>query len=217
MTTKTKDRRPTEAERDRRRADEREQMREAVEALQTSEGWQRWLRLRRHFHSYSFRNQLLIALQCPEATRVAGFRRWLELGYAVRKGEHGIKIAAPCPPSKKAVERWRRVGADPEDKPRTYFRLVAVFDTLSRVRARRPRSLEAWSGGWRRWRPTAAGKRRRQAGGARRATSACRRASAGPVRRSPHRSPAGRGPHPPPMVARLRRAEGARRPAPGGP
>ncbi len=128
MTTKTKDRRPTEAERDRRRAAEREQMREAVEALQTSEGWQRWLRVRRHFHSYSLRNQLLIAEQCPEATRVAGFRRWLELGYAIRKGERGIRISAPCPPSKKTIERWRNSGADPKEKPPTYFRLVAVFD-----------------------------------------------------------------------------------------
>ena len=92
MTTKTKERRPSEADRDRRRAAEREQMREAVDALQTSEGWQRWLRVRRHFHRYSLHNQLLIADQCPEATQVAGFRRWLEIGYAVRKGERGIRI-----------------------------------------------------------------------------------------------------------------------------
>jgi antirestriction protein ArdC len=128
MTTKTKDRRPTERERERRRAAEREQMREAVEALQTSEGWQHWLRVRRHFHCYSLHNQLLIADQCPEATRVAGFRRWLEIGYAVRKGERGIRIWAPCPPSKKAIERWKKAGADPHHKPRTYFRLAAVFD-----------------------------------------------------------------------------------------
>jgi antirestriction protein ArdC len=128
MTTKTKERRPSEADRDRRRAAEREQMREAVDALQTSEGWQRWLRVRRHFHRYSLHNQLLIAYQCPEATQVAGFRRWLEIGYAVRKGERGIRIWAPCPPSKKAIERWKKAGADLDHKPRTYFRLAAVFD-----------------------------------------------------------------------------------------
>ncbi|MBS0548342.1 MAG: hypothetical protein JSR24_11370, partial [Proteobacteria bacterium] len=55
-----------------RRAVDRDRMREAVEALRSSEGWKRWLRVRRHFHSYSFHNQLLIAMQCPEATRVAG-------------------------------------------------------------------------------------------------------------------------------------------------
>jgi len=103
-------------------------MQEAVEALRTSEGWQCWLRARRHFHRYSFANQLLIAEQCPHATRVAGFRKWLELGYAVQKGEHAIRIWAPCPPSKKAIERWREDGADPERKPRTHFRLVPVFD-----------------------------------------------------------------------------------------
>jgi antirestriction protein ArdC len=128
MPTKTRRRPPTEAERAERRAAERERMREAVEALRTSEGWQRWLAVRRHFHDYSFHNQLLIATQCPQATRVAGFRRWLELGYAVRKGEHAIRIWAPCPPSKKAHERWRDSGARPEEEPRTYFRLVPVFD-----------------------------------------------------------------------------------------
>jgi antirestriction protein ArdC len=130
MATKTKTRRraPSEEERAARRAAQREQMREAVEALRTTEGWQRWLRSRRHFHDYSFQNQLLIAYQCPEATRVAGFRKWLELGYAVRKGEKGIRIWAPCPPSKKRIEQWKAAGANAEDRPRTHFRLAAVFD-----------------------------------------------------------------------------------------
>jgi antirestriction protein ArdC len=128
MPTKTKRRPPTEEQRAERRAAEREQMREAVEALRTSEGWQRWLKVRSHFHTYSFHNQLMIAMQCPEATRVAGFRKWLELGYAVQKGEHAIRIWAPCPPSKKQVKRWREAGAKPEEKPRVYFRLVPVFD-----------------------------------------------------------------------------------------
>lgn len=126
--TTTKKRPPSEAERAERRAAEREQMRRAVEALRTSEGWQRWLKVRRHFHSYSFANQLMIAMQCPQATRVAGFRKWLEIGYCVRKGEKAIRIWAPCPPSKKAIRRWREAGADPEEEPRTFFRLVAVFD-----------------------------------------------------------------------------------------
>jgi len=128
MSTKTKRRPPTEAERAERRAAWREQMREAVEALRTSEGWQRWLKVRRHFHDYSFHNQLLIAMQCPEATRVAGFRRWLELGYCVGKGEHAIRIWAPCPPSKKQLARWREAGSSPGEEPRTFFRLVPVFD-----------------------------------------------------------------------------------------
>jgi antirestriction protein ArdC len=128
MSTKTRRRPPSEEERAERRAAEREQMREAVEALRTSEGWQRWLKVRRHFHDYSFHNQLLIAMQCPEATRVAGFRRWVEIGYCVGKGEKAIRIWAPCPPSKKALARWRSEGSNPEEEPRTFFRLVAVFD-----------------------------------------------------------------------------------------
>lgn len=121
-------RRLTDEERAERRAAERALMAEAVEQLRTSEGWDRWLRVRRHFHAYSLHNQLLIALQRPGATRVAGFRRWLSLGYAVRKGERAIRIWAPCPPSRKALEHWREEGADPKERPRTFFRLVPVFD-----------------------------------------------------------------------------------------
>lgn len=111
-----------------RRTAEREQMKEAVEALRSSEGWQRWLRARRHFHAYSFHNQLLIAHQCPDATRVAGFRAWLKLGYCVRKGEKSIRIWAPIPPCKKAIKAWREAGSNSDEKPKTYFRLVPVFD-----------------------------------------------------------------------------------------
>jgi antirestriction protein ArdC len=122
-------RRPlSEEERAERRAAERELMAEAVEQLRYSEGWQRWLRVRRHFHSYSFHNQLLIAFQRPGATRVAGFRRWIDLGYAVRKGERGLSIWAPCPPSKKKLREWREAGASPEERQPTYFRMVKVFD-----------------------------------------------------------------------------------------
>ena len=39
----------------------------------------------------------------PEATRVAGFRKWLELGYCVRKGERGIRIMAPLPSPKEGA------------------------------------------------------------------------------------------------------------------
>ena len=74
-------------ERAARRAADRQLLTDAVQALATSEGWQRWLAARRHFHPYSLANQLLIALQKPDATHVAGFRAWLKLGYCVRKGE----------------------------------------------------------------------------------------------------------------------------------
>jgi antirestriction protein ArdC len=118
----------SDEERAAKRAAERRQMAEAIEALRSSEGWQRWLTVRRHFRTYSLHNQLLIAHQRPGATRVAGFRSWLKLGYAVRKGERGIRIWAPCPPSPKRRREWEEKGADPDERPRTFFRLVAVFD-----------------------------------------------------------------------------------------
>src|SRR4051794_13849820 len=95
----------TDAQRSARREADRQKAREAVEALKTSEGWQRWLALRRRFHAYSLANQLLIALQKPEATRVAGFRARIKLGYCVRRGERALRIWVPIPPSKAALER----------------------------------------------------------------------------------------------------------------
>lgn len=112
---------------ERRRAD-REFARQAVEQLRTSDGWRRWLTVRRCFHRYSLGNQLLIAMQRPDATRVAGFRAWLKLGYCVRKGQHGIRIWMPIAPSKKQLEAWQTAGADPARRPRTHFKLGPVFD-----------------------------------------------------------------------------------------
>ena len=118
----------TEAERQARREADRERAVAAVEALQSSEGWRNWLRTRSKFHNYSFINQLLIAMQRPNATYVTGFRKWLDLGYAVRRGEHGLWIWMPVPPKRKAIEEWKKAGAEPEKKPRTRFRMGPVFD-----------------------------------------------------------------------------------------
>ena len=54
-----------------------------------------YLQVMARFHAYSWNNCLLIALQQPNATRVAGFHAWLKLGRHVRKGEKGIAILAP--------------------------------------------------------------------------------------------------------------------------
>jgi antirestriction protein ArdC len=109
-------------------AAERELIANAIEELRRSEGWRRWLTARSHFRAYSLHNQLLIAHQRPEATRIAGFRAWRNLGYCVRRGERALRIWAPVPPSRKALERWRQGGGDPREEPRTRFRLVPVFD-----------------------------------------------------------------------------------------
>ena len=60
-----------------------------------SERLQEYLAFQARFHRYSFNNCLLIALQKPDATFVAGFQRWKELNRFVRKGEKGIMILAP--------------------------------------------------------------------------------------------------------------------------
>ncbi len=72
------------------------QITEGVEALVDSGAWKAMLDTAARFHTYSLGNQMLIALQAPAATRVAGFRTWQALGRQVRKGEKGIAILAPC-------------------------------------------------------------------------------------------------------------------------
>ena len=78
------------------------------------------------FHRYSTRNQMLITLQYPGATRVAGLKRWNALGRRVRKGERGIQILAP------SVAKVEVVAADPETGAvgkKTEERLVGFHPT----------------------------------------------------------------------------------------
>jgi hypothetical protein len=88
----------------------------------------RYLETASRFHTYSFRNQCLIAAQCPTATRVAGYQAWRQLGRWVRRGETGIAILAPI------TRRRADVDADGdaiEDAERTRvhgFRSAYVFD-----------------------------------------------------------------------------------------
>lgn len=119
----------TEGERQACREADRQRTREAVQALRSSEGWQQWLPLRHHFHEYSLSNQLLIATAMPSATRVAGFRAWLKLGYCVRRGEHAIiRVWMPVPPTRAQIAAWEAAGAKAADKPRLRFRLGPVWD-----------------------------------------------------------------------------------------
>ena len=60
-----------------------------------SEALTSYLSVMARFHNYSWNNCLLIALQRPNATHVAGFHAWLKLGRHVRKAEKGIAILAP--------------------------------------------------------------------------------------------------------------------------
>jgi antirestriction protein ArdC len=120
----------TEHERAERRKREQQLTEQAVAQLRNSAGWQRWLtaRARVGLRRLSIRNQLLVCLQDPTATYVAGFRAWLKLGYCVRRGTTShIRVWAPCPPSRKKLQAWRDAGAVAADKPKTHYRLEAVF------------------------------------------------------------------------------------------
>ncbi len=68
---------------------------EAVGQIQDSESFRRWLDISSRFYNYSLGNQLLIAMQRPDATHVAGFHAWLKMGRHVLKGERSIKIMVP--------------------------------------------------------------------------------------------------------------------------
>jgi hypothetical protein len=120
---------------DARRAAERERVEEACRALLSSEGWRRWVRARRAFRSYSLNNQLLIVLQAPSATRVAGFHTWRKLGRQVRKGERSIRILAPLllrsnDVTEKPTQANPTVG-DPEATKQVFgYRSVGVFDLV---------------------------------------------------------------------------------------
>lgn len=68
-----------------------------VEQLAETDRWRTFLGFVAAFHTYSLSNVLLILAQYPEASQVAGFRTWFELGRVVRKGEHGIRIFGDSP------------------------------------------------------------------------------------------------------------------------
>jgi antirestriction protein ArdC len=83
----------------------------AVETLVEAGAWRRMLDVASRFHDYSFGNQMLISLQRPDATRVAGYRAWQKLGRQVRKGERGIAILAPVTIRLKGEEESQAGGA----------------------------------------------------------------------------------------------------------
>jgi N-terminal domain of anti-restriction factor ArdC len=121
----------TDEERAERREADRQRMESAARALLSSEGWRRWVRVRstNGLSRYSFGNQLLIALQAPDATYVAGFRAFLELNRCVRKGERAIRILAPMSVRTRDAEHVQQPdGGGREDARRTVFRAVPVFD-----------------------------------------------------------------------------------------
>ena len=129
--------------------DRKQQMKEITERLEqgvkdifTSEMYTTYLRTMAKFHNYSFNNTLLIAMQRPDATLVAGFNAWKnKFNRYVKKGEKGIQIIAPAPI--KEVEEREKIDKDtglavlnengePEMERVEYviprFRVTTVFD-----------------------------------------------------------------------------------------
>ncbi|SFL32803.1 hypothetical protein SAMN04487950_3379 [Halogranum rubrum] len=114
---------------------------DSVDDAQASAEFQAWLDVQRQFHDYSYRNTLLIKQQCPEASRVAGYRTWQdEFDRHVEEGEQAIWIWAPiitkrCPecensPSYHANTDCDYNGTPPEEWSRGLvgFRPAPVFD-----------------------------------------------------------------------------------------
>ena len=75
---------------------------DGIKELFQSESYAQYLQTMSRFHHYSVNNQVLIHMQKPDATLVAGFNKWKnQFGRNVIKGKHGIKIIAPTPFKKK--------------------------------------------------------------------------------------------------------------------
>ena len=69
-----------------------------IQALFESEAFKNYLKTLSKFHDYSLNNTILIAMQKPDATLVAGYTAWQKnFGRQVQKGEQGIRILAPTP------------------------------------------------------------------------------------------------------------------------
>ena len=119
-----------------------ERLEQGVKDLFTSEKYTEYLKTMSQFHNYSFNNTLLIAMQKPESTLVAGYGTWSKKFHRqVKRGEKGIKIIAPVPiREKEEVEKFDPETNEPvlrpDGQPETEevehviprFRVATVFD-----------------------------------------------------------------------------------------
>lgn len=104
-----------------------------VEEILTSDRFKSYLKQMSKFHSYSFRNSLLILLQNENATLVAGYKTWQTIfNRNVNKGEKGIQIFAPCPYKVKKETEFTNEKGEKEKKVEEVvipkFKAVTVFD-----------------------------------------------------------------------------------------
>src|SRR6056297_3760786 len=112
-----------------------------VDDAQASEEFQDWLDVQSRFHDYSYRNTLLIQLQYPAATKVAGYNTWQnDFDRHVQEGEQAIWIWAPiitkrCPECENSPSYHEKIGCeynetstDEWSKGLVGFKPTAVFD-----------------------------------------------------------------------------------------
>ncbi len=110
-----------------------DQLKEGVQAVFSSGKYAEYLNTLSRFHRYSFRNSMLIYLQNPDATRVAGFNAWKTLGRSINKGEKGLQILAPSP-YKITIDATHDENGDLLPEPvkkqvqRMAFKVTYVFD-----------------------------------------------------------------------------------------
>lgn len=109
-----------------------------IVSLDDKEQFQNVMAVMANFHNYSFRNQILIFYQKPDATHVAGFRAWKKMSRSVTSGSRGIRIVVPCKyggTTKYAVRTTdktsgQKLGEDDdfEESAMMFFKTAAVFD-----------------------------------------------------------------------------------------
>ncbi|MCJ7856535.1 YodL domain-containing protein [Lachnospiraceae bacterium NSJ-143] len=110
-----------------------DQLEKGLQDLFSSEKYADYLKTMSKFYGYSASNTLLIYMQRPDASRVAGYGDWQKNFHRhVKRGEHGIKILAPCP-YKQQVEREQtrpdgKTVTVTEEVTRAAFKPVTVFD-----------------------------------------------------------------------------------------
>ena len=101
------------------------QLANETEEAKKSDFFKDYLNIISRFWDYSPYNQLLIYLQMPSASRVAGFHKWKQLGRNIMKGSKAIRILAPA--TKKSNKLLDNCQENKEETI-TYFRPVSVFD-----------------------------------------------------------------------------------------
>ncbi len=108
-----------------RHSDLLDKLMNGVSALSRSDKWSEYLDYQSRFRDYSFSNVLLIALQRPGATRVAGYKAWEKLGRRVSRGEKAIYIRAPILHRRALSDD---AGTESSELSVRGFRYVPVFD-----------------------------------------------------------------------------------------